>query len=346
MQCTAPRPYDIPEWNPYGQPTPISGTLGATASRTQRELEVTNNGSASVLFVLNQWADENLTALITELMLPLKMDLGENLQVDLATDLDVNEIEQGCSVHEANCVGSLVLSCAMKEELTPQGEANSSSVDMETPMPEQGQIRLLSLSACLMQTFAAGMIQRKQNGLLAAKRCVRSHKYNWSDIRTCVRDVPLLNTPAQNVTQNSGLNLLGMKASLCSSLEAQNVSSVICDLAADEFENTIGSSGISSDFVDIIDSPNMPSDSANAMGNSYSPSANTIYSRNTASDSAYTMGNSNSPSANIIDSSNMLLDSVNSMGNSDSPSYLANRIGSSVLPSNPVLTSGSSDISL
>lgn len=58
----------------------------------------------------------------------------------------------------------------MKEELTPQGEANSSSVDMETPMPEQGQIRLLSLSACLMQTFAAGMIQRKQNGLLAAKR--------------------------------------------------------------------------------------------------------------------------------------------------------------------------------
>ena len=161
-----------------------------------------------------------------------------------------------------------------------------------------------------------------------------------------------------------------MKASLCSSLEAQNVSSVICDLAADEFENTIGSSGISSDFVDIIDSPNMPSDSANAMGNSYSPSANTIYSRNTASDSAYamgnsyspsantiysrntasdsayTMGNSYSPSANIIDSSNMPLDSVNTMGNSDSPSYLANRIGSSVLPSNPVLTSGSSDISL
>ena len=39
-QCTAPRPilYDSVPY-PYG-PIPISGTLGATASRTQRELEV------------------------------------------------------------------------------------------------------------------------------------------------------------------------------------------------------------------------------------------------------------------------------------------------------------------
>merc|ERR1719341_1938342 len=147
------------------------------------------------------------------------------------------------------------------------------------------------------------MIQRKQNGLLAAKRCVRSHKYNWSDIRTCVRDVPLLNAPAQNVTQNSGLNLLDMKASLCSSLEAQNVSSVICDLAADEFENTIGSSGISSDFVDIIDSPNMPLDSANTMGNSDSSSylANRIGSSVLPSNPVLTSG-----------SSDISLDSVNS----------------------------------
>lgn len=101
----------------------------------------------------------------------------------------------GCDLMDTECIGSKLLSCAIEEELVSEkltSEAvTDGSVDQQRtteelsrdgegeiskvtkPLQEDAQIRLLSFSACLMQSFVAGIVERKQSALLAAKKVRR-----------------------------------------------------------------------------------------------------------------------------------------------------------------------------
>lgn len=199
--------------------------------------------------VVDQWMDNNLTSFITDLLIPLKMDLQERLQIQLLTDQTVNDIEQGCNIQEPRCMGARVLSCATAQETevlsSVQENQNTTdttvdeSLDQANLVNDDGQIRLMSLSACMMQTFSASFENGgRQNALLAAKRCVRSHGYQWSAIRTCVWDDVLVDQPPEP-QQVSSFNLLAMKASVCSELSSAGVSAIVCDLALDQYEEQL-----------------------------------------------------------------------------------------------------------
>jgi len=146
-------------------------------------------------------------------------------------------------------MGARVLSCATAQEPQVSSSAfqnqntteKATAEDNQDPVShvtDDGQIRLLSLSACMMQTFSASFDGGRQNALLAAKRCVRSHGYQWSAIRTCVWDDALVDLPPQ-AQQVSSFNLLEMKASVCSELSSTGLSAVVCDLAMDEYEEQL-----------------------------------------------------------------------------------------------------------
>jgi len=232
-----------------GGTTSCNQPLIASTSRKQRENEAFGDDvNSSLAVVLDQWMDKNLTSFITDLLIPLKMDLQERIRIQLLTDQTIDDIEQGCNIQEAKCMGDRVLSCATAQETEIfssglEKQRNTTEVEEEATYKESqvsndGQIRLLSLSACMMQTFSANLDGGRQNALLAAKRCVRSLGYQWSTIRTCVWEEALVDLPPQPQPVNS-LNLLEMKASLCSELSLEGISAVVCDLAMDEYEEKV-----------------------------------------------------------------------------------------------------------
>lgn len=56
------------------------------------------------------------------------------------------------------------------------GNSQDDAPEALTPLTDKSQIRLLSFSACLMQSFRAGMIERKKSALFAAKKV----SINWN----------------------------------------------------------------------------------------------------------------------------------------------------------------------
>merc|ERR1711970_1574586 len=110
-----------------------------------------------------------------------------------------------CLLRDANCVGNKVLNCAMAQEqealeiiMTEAQQQNVTEIDgLLLEVNNKAQSRVLIFTACVMRSYFTGGIQRKQNALLAAKKCVRAHGYDWRRTRECVSPSLLAGPPAE-----------------------------------------------------------------------------------------------------------------------------------------------------
>merc|ERR1712243_38901 len=144
-------------------------------------------------------------------------------------------------------MGARVFGCASAQEkglgipATEGTAANGTNQDHDARgnnITSGAQIRLLSLSACMMETFSAIFDGGRQNALQAAKRCVRSHGYPWATVRTCVWDQHVVNLPPRPETVSS-FNLIEIKASVCTEIAAEGVFSVVCDTVLDQYDELL-----------------------------------------------------------------------------------------------------------
>jgi len=177
-----------------------SGVPDADAQTVTRDVQITNNGSGVLMLSITEFADMNVTELLTDLIIPLKMEFDTRLSVELYT----NQTDEQCLLRDANCVGTKVLTCAMAQEqealeiiTTEAQQRNVTEMDgLLLEVNNKAQSRLLIFTACVMQSYFTGGIQRKQNALLAAKKCVRAHGYDWRRTRECVVPSLLVGPPA------------------------------------------------------------------------------------------------------------------------------------------------------
>lgn len=206
--------------NNYGNTQCVPGNYRTV--RQSYNQTVDSNATATLSVAIDQWRDANSTAFVKDMLLPMKMNLQSRLKLNF-TPLDADQAEAVCSRLDADCVGSKVFDCALRQE------AKDGALD------DVSQIRLLSFSACLMQSYGAGIIERKNNALLAAKKCARLYQYRWRAVTTCVGPTTTnVTSPTPEMEEN---DMTPTKEVLCNYLDSQKVPSIICELFKDELEN-------------------------------------------------------------------------------------------------------------
>jgi len=280
-QCKAPVSRAVPYQGALGAPAPSAAPMmyqpmveaddapEAEAETVTRNVHLTNNGSGTLMLSITEFEDMNVTELLTDLIIPLKMEFDTRLSVEIYN----NQTEQQCVPRDANCVGNKLLTCAMAQEQEAAEviatEAQLHNVTQTEALllevNNRAQSRLLVFTACVMQSYFTGGIQRKQNALLAAKKCVRAHGYDWRRTRDCVspsllvgplsetepsNESPLVSEPVLTsetelpvppespassgaempVQEAAGLLLEEMQQQVCSALQEQSVHALLCDL--------------------------------------------------------------------------------------------------------------------